>query len=237
MAMTALEAVIFDVDGTLADTERDGHRPAFNDAFAAHGINIVWTAEEYGELLAITGGRSRIEHDLRARGFGDAAEQLAVDVHATKTTLFADRVRHGEVAARPGLPGLIADLRAHGIRIAVATTGSRAWVDPLVHAVLGDGVAEVVVTGDDVETLKPDPEVYLRVLEQLRIGPEAALAIEDSEVGLRACRGAHLATIVVTNAYTTGQDFTGAAQVRSGYLQPKPLTAAVCRAAHSRARA
>lgn len=230
--MTALEAVIFDVDGTLSDTEREGHRPAFNDAFADHGLDIVWSAEEYGLLLAITGGRRRIAHDLRARGYGDAAEPLAAGVHRTKTALFAERV--GSLSARPGLSDLIADLVAEGIRIAVATTGSRAWVDPLVHSVLGDGVADVVVTGDDVTQLKPDPEVYVRALDSLGLAPESCLAVEDSEVGLRAAMGAGLATVVVSNAYTADQDFTGAAVVRSDYVTPEPLDATFCRSVHRR---
>lgn len=230
--MTALEAVIFDVDGTLSDTERDGHRPAFNDAFAAHGFDFTWTAEEYGPLLAITGGRRRIAHDLRARGFGDAADQLAADVHRTKTMLFAERV--GSLSARPGLSDLIAGLVAEGVRIAIATTGSRAWVDPLVRNVLGDGVADVVVTGDDVTRLKPDPEVYLRALHALALTPESCLAVEDSAVGLQAAMGAQLATVVVSNDYTADQDFTGAAVVRSDYVKPEPLSANVCRAVHRR---
>src|SRR5690625_3316659 len=97
-----LSAVIFDVDGTLADTEREGHRPAFNAAFVAHGLDISWDAEEYGRLLTITGGRERVEADLRARGFGDATE-LAAEVHRTKTELFLDQILAGEILPRPGL--------------------------------------------------------------------------------------------------------------------------------------
>ena len=221
-----LKAVIFDVDGTLADTERDGHRPAFNAAFAAHGLDIAWSPDEYGDLLTITGGRRRIAHDLRARGYGDdTAEALAADVHRTKTTLFERRIVEGGMTPRPGLPELIADLRAHGVRVAVATTGSRAWVDPLVRCVLGDGVAEVVVTGDDVTHLKPDPEVYLRAMAELGVGARDVLAVEDSAVGLRSAIGAGLATAVVTNGYTAGQDFTGAAAVQPCYLAPQLDTA------------
>lgn len=230
-AAPALEAVIFDVDGTLADTERDGHRPAFNDAFARHGLDIDWTPEHYGALLAITGGRRRIAHDLRARGFGDP-DQLASDIHRTKTGLFADRVRSGDLTPRPGLTDLVADLRNHGIRVAVATTGSREWVDPLVHNVIGAGIADVVVTGDDVSRLKPDPEVYLSALDELGLRAEDALAVEDSEIGLRAAALAGLATVVVTTAYTAGQNFGAAAMVRGDFLQPEPLSANVFRAVH-----
>ena len=152
--MPVLSAVIFDVDGTLADTERDGHRPAFNEAFAIHGLDIRWDAEEYGRLLKITGGRRRIAADLRQRGFGDAAEGLSADVHVTKTALFRERILAGDVLPRPGLHALVMSLVDKGIRIAVATTGRRAWVEPLLSQLLGRRNVETVVTGDDVQPIE-----------------------------------------------------------------------------------
>jgi HAD superfamily hydrolase (TIGR01509 family) len=229
-----LQAVIFDVDGTLADTERNGHRLAFNDAFAKHGLDIVWTPEVYGRLLAIAGGRRRITHDLRARGFGTRAGRLAEDVHRTKTALFTMRVLNGAICARPGLSKLIVDLHRSGVRVAIATTGRRRWVEPLVRHVVGDGVAEVIVTGDDVDRLKPDPEAYVTALQRLALPPESVLAVEDSAIGLRAARSAGLATLVVTNGYTVDQDFTGAAAVRPGFDQPGQLLAEGCREVHRR---
>ncbi len=228
-----LEAVIFDVDGILADTERDGHRPAFNAAFAAHGLDVSWTPDDYGRLLAIRSGRRRIAHDLRSRGFA-AADRLAAAVHSTKTAMFARRVLDGEIGARPGLPRLIGELRNCGIRVAVASTGSRAWVEPLVRDVVGDGIAEVLITGDEVSRGKPDPEVYLRALDELDLAPESVLAVEDSQPGLRAARRAGLATVVVTNDYTAGQDFTGAAAVFDGFDGRTPLGTDGCRQAHHR---
>ncbi|GAA5114150.1 HAD-IA family hydrolase [Pseudonocardia adelaidensis] len=228
-----LRAVVFDVDGTLADTERDGHRPAFNTAFAEHGVDVEWGVAEYGRLLAITGGSRRIAADLRARGLGDAAaEELATRVHRTKTALFTERVVSGAIVARPGLPELVADLATAGIRLAVATTGSRSWVEPLLDRLLGGHPVEVVVTGDDVAELKPHPEVYLRALAALGLPAAEALAVEDSAVGLRAATAAGLATVVVTNGYTAGQDFAGAAAVLAGYAGPEPLTARRCRDLH-----
>lgn len=230
----ALEAVIFDVDGTLADTERNGHRLAFNDAFAQHGLNINWTPEAYGRLLAIAGGRHRIRYDLRERGFGSRAGRLAYDIHRTKTALFTDRILNGEICGRPGLSRLITDLCDSGVRVAVATTGRRRWVEPLVRHVVGQGIAEVIVTGDDVGVLKPDPEAYLKALDGLALPAEAVLAVEDSAIGLRAARAAGLAALVVTNGYTVGQDFTGAAAVRSAFDAPGQLLAGDCRAVHRR---
>ncbi len=230
----SLQAVIFDVDGTLADTERDGHRRAFNEAFARHGLDITWDVQEYGPLLAITGGARRIAGDLRARGWGDGADELAGRVHRTKTQIFCDMVSAGILEPRPGVPDLVADLVDAGIRIAVATTGRRAWVEPLVARLLGDDVVEAMVTGDDVSRLKPDPQVYRRALAQLELPARSAMAVEDSEVGLRAAVGAGLATMVVTNGYTVGQDFTGAALVRPGFDGADPVRAQTCREMHRR---
>lgn len=226
--------MIFDVDGTLADTERDGHRRAFNAAFSAHDLEITWDPDEYGQLLKITGGRNRIAFDLRARGFGDNADRLAADVHQTKTTLFRDSVLNGEIVARPGLVDLVGGLRSAGVRVAVATTGRRAWVEPLVNRLLGDGTVEVMVTGDDVVRLKPDPEVYDRALRDLGIWPQAALAVEDSAVGLVAASRAGLATVVVTTDYTAGQDFSGAAAILPAFDGEVPLVAESCRWLHRR---
>lgn len=227
-----LAAVIFDVDGTLADTERDGHRPAFNAAFTAHGVDIHWDSEEYGRLLEITGGRRRIAADLRSRGFGDAADQLAADVHRTKTALFRESILGGDISPRPGLVDLVASLLSQRILIAVATTGRRAWVEPLVQQLIGDGIVDVIVTGDDVTHLKPDPEVYTRALNELDVQAESALAVEDSAIGLHAALVAGLATVVVTTDYTADQDFTGAAEVRRAFDDAEPLLAERCRDIH-----
>ncbi|MGH3558744.1 MAG: HAD family hydrolase [Mycobacterium sp.] len=227
-----LRAVIFDVDGTLADTERDGHRPSFNAAFAAHGLDIAWGVEEYGQLLNIPGGQCRIAADLRARGFGDRADELAAAVHQTKTAMFREHIL--DIEPRPGLVDFVGSLFGAGIRIAVATTGRRAWVTPLVRQLLGEGTFEAIVTGDDVTRLKPDPEVYRRALAELGLAPEDALAVEDSALGLRAALSAGIATIVVTTDYTAGQDFTGAAAVRSTYDGTEPLSAALCQRLHRR---
>jgi HAD superfamily hydrolase (TIGR01509 family) len=206
----ALRAVIFEVDGTLADTERDGHRPAFNAAFAAHGLDISWGVEEYGRVLKITGGQRRIAADLRTRGFADGVDELAAQVHRTKTEVFRDRILGGDVIPRPGLVDLMTSLSSAGIRIAVATTGRRTWVEPLVRKLVGE-IVETVVTGDDLTRLKPDPEVYVRVLEQVGLPPHSALAVEDSAVGLRAAVAAELTTVVITTDYTADQDFAEAA--------------------------
>jgi len=229
-----LRAVVFDVDGTLADTERDGHRIAFNEAFAVHGLDLDWDVEHYGALLAITGGRRRVAADLRDRGWDEAeADRVAGEVHRTKTRLFVERVEAGAFDPRPGLTTFVDGLVAAGVRIAVATTGRRDWAAPLVRHLIGD-VVEVMVTGDEVTRLKPDPEAYALALKGLGLDASDVLAVEDSEVGLAAATGAGLATIVVTNGYTAAQDFSAAALVLPGYAEgAEPLTAQRAIAVHA----
>lgn len=216
---TQLRAVIFDVDGTLAETERDGHRRAFNDAFREFALPYQWSVSEYGRLLRVTGGRRRLALYLGEHGYPDAeAQHLARDLHELKTQLFLRWVRGAMIQARPGVRGLMKDLQNENIAIAVATTGSRAWVNPLLDRLFGGVTFDCIVTGDDVTELKPAPEVYLKALSGLGLSARDAVAVEDSPPGLAAAVGAGLPCLVVTSAYTRGQHFPGAAAVVPGYL-------------------
>lgn len=210
-----LSAVVFDVDGTLAETERDGHRPAFNRAFADHGLPYRWDEETYGRLLEVTGGRRRLEKFLTEAGHPDPAG-VAADLHRAKTAHFIEWVRSGPLSCRPGLDRLIADLGRAGVRCAVATTGRREWVAPLLDRLFGNSF-EVVVTGDDVANLKPAPDAYLRALERLDLPPELVLAVEDSPSGLTAARAAGLRCLVVPTGYTRGVEFPEAVAIRDSF--------------------
>lgn len=218
--MHALQALIFDVDGTLAETERDGHRPAFNAAFAECGLDWHWGETLYGELLAVTGGKERMRHyaeryapEVDARADVDA---LIKRLHAAKTAHYVRLVGAGRLPLRPGVAELIAEARAAGIRLAIATTTSPENVGALLDASLAPGSShwfEVIGAGDVVAAKKPAPDIYRWVLDRLALPAGACLAIEDSENGLRAALGADLRCLVTVGEYTRGQDFSGAAVV------------------------
>jgi HAD superfamily hydrolase (TIGR01509 family) len=214
-------AVMFDVDGTLVDSERDGHRVAFNSAFEELGLEDRWSVEEYGELLSTTGGQSRLRRHFSGRGM-PAAEQdaLVPRLHARKTELFVELVLGGAVPARPGAQRLLDELEAAGARLAVATTGTAAWVRPLLDRHFGLDRFETVVTGDEVAATKPDPEVYRLAMSRLGVGTSGAVAVEDSVMGLAAARAAGVRCAVVVNDYTRTHDLSGADLVVDGYAQP-----------------
>lgn len=225
MRSALLQAVIFDVDGTLVDSERDGHRPAFNAAFAQFGLPYRWSVEEYGKLLAVTGGRRRLYTFFREAGHPEEqAEALAVAVHRDKTARFQEACAAGRVPARPGARRLLDELATAGVRVAVATTGSRAWVDPLLDQLFGLARFEVILTGDEVSERKPSPAVYQDALDRLGVPAMCTVAVEDSANGLASALAAGLSCLVVTNDYTQAQDFRGAALVLDSFGRPGTAT-------------
>lgn len=216
-----LAAVIFDVDGTLVDSERDGHRVAFNHAFAAFGLEDRWDEPAYGRLLAVAGGRMRLRHYFLASGMPEShADDLAVALHKVKTRLFRDLIEDGAVPTRPGVRRLIDELDDAGVHIAVATTGSRAWVLPLLEQHFGTARFAAIVTGDDVQNLKPDPEAFHLAVAALGVPPADVVVLEDSENGVAAAVAAGLVCVAVTNDYTRGDHVDRAALVTDGFGDP-----------------
>ncbi len=210
--MAELRALIFDVDGTLAETE-EGHREAFNAVFADYGLPWVWDRELYRELLRVTGGKERILHYARTRDPERLAETAArmAAVHEAKNARYAQWVRASGGALRPGVRRLIEEARASGLRLAIATTTSRANVEALLGAAFGGNVVfDVMVCGEDVHRKKPDPEVYAVALRRLELPAEACLAFEDSRNGLLAARAAGLRTVLTPSAYSAGEDVSEA---------------------------
>jgi len=222
-----LHALLFDVDGTLADTERDGHRPAFNQAFADAGLDWHWDVALYGKLLAVTGGKERmkyyIDHFRPDYSKPDNFDQLVAELHQAKTRHYSALAARGGIPMRPGVRRLLIEARAAGLRLAIATTTTPENVTVLLEHSLGSGTQEwfeVIAAGDIVPAKKPAPDIYHYALEQMRLDPAECLAFEDSENGLRASLGASLKTLITVNDYTLDHDFSGAAVVLSDLGEP-----------------
>lgn len=219
--MSTLRAVIFDVDGTLVDSERHGHRVAFNRAFEVFDLPYRWDEDLYGELLHTTGGQRRIDGYLAGEGVSeDERAQLAPALHRRKTEILEEMVDAGVIELRPGAARLVKELAGAGVARAVGTTGSRRWVERLLRHTLGDVDWDVIVAGDDVTHRKPDPEVFTTALKELGEEAGAVVVIEDSAEGLQAARAAGLCCVVVVNGYTADHDLAGADLVLDGFGEP-----------------
>jgi len=212
-------ALIFDCDGVLADTERDGHRPAFNQAFAEAGLDVAWDEEEYGRRLRIGGGKERI-----ASLFDDAAaerERIAA-LHKRKTAVYKAFVREGRLPPRPGVARVVDEALAAGWTLAVASTSAEESVRAVLEHVVGEATAArfAVFAGDVVPAKKPDPGIYLLALSELGVAPGDAIVVEDSRNGLLAAVGAGLRCVVTLSSYTHDEDMREAALVVTSLGDP-----------------
>ena len=214
-----IKAIIFDVDGTLADTE-DAHRIAFNKTFAENGLDWNWDAVLYGKLLKVTGGKERIKYfvDSFLTGYNkpENFEEFVKHLHKVKTAHYTAMLADGHIPLRPGIRQLINEARAAGIRLAIATTTSPENVAALLEAELGkdwENYFTSIGCGDIVPHKKPAPDIYHWVLNDLGLAPGDCIALEDSSNGLRSSLAAGIGTYITPNHYTRNQDFTGAAAV------------------------
>ena len=237
-----LQALLFDVDGTLADTE-EVHRQAFNETFRAAGLDWVWSPERYHELLRVTGGKERIRHYMLQEQAGEAlppdTDEFIAGLHADKTSAYVRLLPAGQVPLRPGVDRLIREAHEKGLRLAIVTTTTPANVSALFKHSFGgheDDWFEVVAAGSIVPHKKPAPDIYNYVLERLGVSAAECLALEDSENGLQAARAAGVEALITVNTYTERQDFSAAAAVLDhlgdpghpchllqGRLQPGPM--------------
>jgi beta-phosphoglucomutase-like phosphatase (HAD superfamily) len=225
--MNELKALIFDVDGTLADTERDGHRIAFNQAFSDFGLDWHWSVDLYGELLRIGGGKERmryfIEHYSPIYDQEADLDTLIPEIHVYKNKLYAKLLSDGKIPLRPGVKRIFQQARNEGVLLTIATTTSTENVSALLEQMLDkDAMSwfEVIGAGDIVPAKKPAPDIYTYVLDQLGLDAESCIAFEDTSTGLAASTGAGLQTIVAVSDYTREQQFDDAAIVLNHYGEP-----------------
>lgn len=213
-----MHALFFDCDGVLVDTERDGHRVAFNKAFAAKGFEIDWSVERYGELLTTAGGKERMRRHFDETGWPVAEAErdtLIAELHASKTDIFMDLIISGKLPLRSGVARLVDEAIENGISLAVCSTSNERAVKAVVDTMLGTrrAVHIPIFAGDMVPAKKPDPAIYLLAANELEVDPAVCIVIEDSNNGLRAASAAGMKCIVTTASYTADEDFTGAARV------------------------
>lgn len=224
--MSRLDVLLFDVDGTLAETE-EIHRQSFNRSFAQAGLDWVWSEELYTRLLAVTGGKERIRHYI-GTCVPDFEPPMDLDefiagLHAEKTDVYTRIIAAGEIPLRPGVSRLIREARRAGLRLGITTTTTPANVTALLRHSLdpeAESWFEVIAAGSVVAAKKPAPDIYHHALEAMAVSPEECIAFEDSANGLRSARQAGITTLVTRSLYSRDDDFEGAALVLDHLGEP-----------------
>ena len=209
--MSKIKAVFFDQDGVIIDTERDGHRVSFNMTFKEFGFTDEWSVEYYHELLQIGGGKERMKHHWKTKGFSkpigeEEIDNLIKDLHKRKTALFVELVETGKLPLRPGIHRFMKEAMEAGLKIAVCTTANEQAAKAITEKILSDIKFDLVLAGDVVSKKKPDPEIYNLALSKLGLKPEEVMVVEDSKNGVAASKAAGIKTIVTTNYYTEKED-------------------------------
>jgi HAD superfamily hydrolase (TIGR01509 family) len=204
--------LVFDCDGVIVDTERDGHRKAFNAAFAAVGIPDRWDVATYGDLLAIAGGKERMRTWFDRQGWPPAAadrDAFVQELHRRKTDLFMEIVAAGRLPLRPGVARLVDEAIAAGVPLAICSTSNERAVELVADLMLGRERRRrfLILAGDVVARKKPDPAIYLLAAERLGADPSRCVVVEDSRNGLLAAKRASMRCVVTKSCYTAGEDF------------------------------
>jgi HAD superfamily hydrolase (TIGR01509 family) len=218
--MQELKAIFFDMDGTIVDTEKDGHRVAFNEAFSRYGINAEWSVEEYHQLLQIAGGKERMKFYFQNKGRKNIPQKKSLDdlvqqLHLLKTEIFVTLIETGMLPLRPGIKRIMKEANEKGILLGICTTSNEKAVKAIVNSLLAEIKIDLILAGDVVTKKKPDPEIYLLALEKTGISANEALVIEDSENGVIAGKEAHIKVLATVNEYTKNEDLSRADAVVS----------------------
>lgn len=213
--MQQLKAIFFDMDGTIIDTEKDGHRVAFNEAFARLGINAEWDVAKYHQLLQIAGGKERMKFYFQGEGkeffpTGKSIDEFVQQLHLLKTEIFVSLIESGKLPLRPGIKRIMKEAREKGILIGICTTSNEKAVKSIVNSLLADIKIDLILAGDIVTNKKPDPEIYLLALQKTGLSGKEVLVVEDSENGLIAGKAAGIKVLVTVNEYTKNENMTGA---------------------------
>lgn len=216
--MAELKALIFDCDGVLVDTEKDGHRVAFNRAFARKGYNFEWDVPLYGELLKVAGGKERMRAYFDQYGWPDNAgdkDERIKELHKLKTDLFMQIIESGQLPLRPGVKRLVDEAIGENITLAVCSTSNERAVTMVVEKMLGSERRKkfTILAGDVVSKKKPDPEIYNLVRQQLQLNPGECMVVEDSRNGLLAAKAAGMHCLITMSSYTADEDFTEADRI------------------------
>jgi len=211
----AIKAIFFDQDGVIIDTERDGHRVAFNDTFKHMGFDTEWDVDYYHELLQIGGGKERMKYHLKTRGFGkdipdDEVEELIKQMHLYKTDRFIELIESGSLPLRPGIHRFMNEGVEAGLTLAVTTTSNERAAHAIAYKVLEDIPFKFVLAGDIVAKKKPDPAIYLLAMEKAGVQPQECLVIEDSRNGVLAAKAAGMHVVATSNFYTQHEDLSDA---------------------------
>ena len=213
--MGGLKAIFFDQDGVIIDTEKDGHRVAFNETFKMFGYDFQWDIDRYQELLQISGGKERMRHYFHEEGlFAELSknekDDFIKDLHKKKTEIFISLIEAGKLPLRTGIRRVMKEAMEKGVRLGVCTTANERSANAIAKGVLKDIEFEFVLAGDVVSKKKPDPEIYLLALERSGLRPEECVVIEDSRNGILAAKAADLYVVATTNVYTENEDLSDA---------------------------
>ena len=213
--MAEIKAIIFDQDGVIIDTERDGHRVAFNETFKEFGFDVEWGVEKYHELLQISGGKERMKHHLQTDGFGvevkpEEVDELIKKLHKRKTAIFVELIESGKLPLRPGVKRLMTETMEAGLILGVCTTSNEKAANAVANGILKDIKFDFILAGDIVSKKKPDPEIYLLALDKAGLKGCQCVVIEDSRNGLLAAKAADMNVVATTNIYTETEDLSEA---------------------------